>query len=276
MKLGLLKYSNTSNIGDNIQTLAVAQHVKFRDHFVDRDFLSQYDGMDCAVVMNGWFSHEPQNWPPSPKITPIFFGFHIAAEALESFTNHRDYFKKYEPIGCRDQGTADILKSWGVDAYVSGCATMTFKSRDTTPQNGRLMLVDVDKRQFRREKREEFASFVKLSHLHPLKELRTEIKNGIAADLLQFYRDNASNVVTSRIHCALPCFAMGIPTVYCGVDEYRTKLIERVGIPRIAPQSIGYKKISLEDFNKPDYEDLKQSITNDLKTKLAQVGVETL
>ncbi|WP_419913556.1 hypothetical protein [Hoeflea sp.] len=95
MKLGLLKYRSSLNVGDNIQTLAVAQHVKQTDHHVERDFLNEYDGEECVVVLNGWFSDEPANWPPSDKIHPIFFGFHMSPKAASAYQKHREYFKKY-------------------------------------------------------------------------------------------------------------------------------------------------------------------------------------
>jgi hypothetical protein len=34
-------------------------------------------------------------------------------------------FKKYEPIGCRDEKTVVKLKALGVKAYFSGCLTTT-------------------------------------------------------------------------------------------------------------------------------------------------------
>ena len=42
MNVALLKYSNTDNIGDDIQTLAVAQHINQKYALVDRDFLHRY------------------------------------------------------------------------------------------------------------------------------------------------------------------------------------------------------------------------------------------
>lgn len=113
MKLALFKYSNSTNIGDNIQTLAVAQHINQEYSYIDRDYLNEYDGDKVIVVMNGWFSHIPSNWPPSPKITPIFFGFHMSKSASREFKKYTDYFAKHAPIGCRDESTAKEIASWG-------------------------------------------------------------------------------------------------------------------------------------------------------------------
>lgn len=36
-----------------------------------------------------------------------------------------EYFKRYQPIGCRDENTAIKLRNHGIDAYFSGCLTLT-------------------------------------------------------------------------------------------------------------------------------------------------------
>ncbi len=41
-------------------------------------------------------------------------------------------------------------------------------------------------------------------------------KRRLALDVLNEYRTHARLVVTTRLHCALPCVAMGIPVVFVG------------------------------------------------------------
>lgn len=272
MKLRLLKYSNTDNLGDVIQTLAVSQHVVDHAGYIDRDFLSTYDGEECAVVLNGWFSHEPQNWPPSPAITPIFFGFHISAEAKPFYEKHKGYFKRFEPIGCRDRGTAEILQGWGVDAYVSGCATMTFSQRASAPADPKTIVVDVSRHLFNRQDR---AQFVHLEQRMPVfwRLVPQEAKIETAKALLKLYRDEAGQVITSRIHSALPCFAMGIPTVYCGVVEYRTSVVDDVGIATHQLSSYRRQRVTSLPFRTPDFREKKQEMANDLRSRLADLGV---
>lgn len=270
LKIGLLKYCNSVNIGDNIQTLAVAQHVKHRDHYVERDFMNEYNGDECVVVMNGWFSNAPDNWPPSDRIIPLFFGFHMTLEAAESYRKHKQYFKKHEPIGCRDPGTADILGTWGIKAYVSGCATMTFAKRKQAPDADRVVLVDVDKSHFNREER---GAYCMVSHILQLGDMSNETKNAIATDLLDFYRSTATCIVTSRIHCAMPCLAMGIPTIYCGVKEYRTRAVEKIGMQRFTFPRFRHLKAGQLPFHTHQFEQLKGQMITDLKTRLLAFGV---
>lgn len=270
MKIGLLKYKNSLNIGDNIQTLAVAQHVEHTDHFVERDFLHQYEGQECVVVMNGWFTQEPEQWPPSDRVIPLFFGFHLVPEAAEAYRKHWKYLKKFEPIGCRDSGTADIIRSWSVEAYVSGCATMTFDERKTTPETQKVVLVDLDKRLFNRKER---ADYTKVSHALPFLGFSNETKLSIARDLLSYYRNSATHVITSRIHCALPCFAMGIPTLYCGETSYRTDLINIIGLPQVNLSKYRRAVLSKLPFVTPNFGRKKREMTSNLKQRLIELGV---
>lgn len=71
------------NIGDYIQALAAAQFLPEVDGFVQRERLKEYDGEACKVIMNGWYMHHTEHWPPSDKIKPLFVAFHINASAKE-------------------------------------------------------------------------------------------------------------------------------------------------------------------------------------------------
>ena len=200
MQIRLLQYGNTDNIGDTIQTLAVAQHIDQTYSFIDRDELNGYTGDECVVVLNGWFSHKPQNWPPSDRIIPIFFGFHMTPEAAASYVNYKSYFKRFEPIGCRDKVTAEILNTWGVKAYHSGCATMTFPRRPVEPEGGKNILVDVSRHLLKKDA--DRRNSISVSHAMPpyWEILSTETKMEIANSLLELYRTKASSVITCKCY----------------------------------------------------------------------------
>lgn len=70
---------------------------------------------------------QPENWSPSKHINPLFVAFHINSKVRDSMLSKEsiEYLKKYEPIGCRDTYTMDLLKGKGIDAYFSGCMTLT-------------------------------------------------------------------------------------------------------------------------------------------------------
>ena len=120
------------NIGDYIQALAASQFLPSIDGFIDRDDeLMNYDGCQCKMIMNGWYMHKPQNWPPSNKIIPLFVAFHINSAYTSYFGSSEslDYLKKHEPIGCRDYHTLNFLKQRNIDSYFSGCLTLTLGNK---------------------------------------------------------------------------------------------------------------------------------------------------
>lgn len=136
----------TINIGDYIQALASSQFMPQLDSFVEREELKQYDGEDTRIIMNGWYMHHPEQWPPSDKIHPLFVAVHfniLAKDVLLGKTSI-EYLKKHEPIGCRDKYTAEQLTKAGIDAYFSGCLTLTLgqKYKDTTSIRSGVYFVD--------------------------------------------------------------------------------------------------------------------------------------
>jgi hypothetical protein len=75
---GLLSYENTGNLGDEIQSLASRQFLPRVDYYVQREQLNRFHTpgqSPTRLIMNGWYCHKPENWPPSPDLLPlkIFF-----------------------------------------------------------------------------------------------------------------------------------------------------------------------------------------------------------
>lgn len=137
MKYKLLSVETANlkpNIGDYIQALAASQFLPTIDGFVNREELSQYDSEECIVIMNGWFMHFPNNWPPSKKIRPVFLSFHINIEASEKMlTDHGvTYLKENGPIGCRDRYTCSLLRQRGIESWFTGCLTLTLGNKYTS------------------------------------------------------------------------------------------------------------------------------------------------
>lgn len=126
-KLLAISTEKQVNIGDYIQALAAAQFLPAKDGFIQREKLKDYDGARCRMIMNGWYMHHPEQWPPSEKIDPLFVAFHINVSAKDAMLSEESisYLKKHEPIGCRDFYTRDMLREKGVDAYFSACLTLT-------------------------------------------------------------------------------------------------------------------------------------------------------
>lgn len=130
MKYVVLTYRDiyNVNIGDYIQSLAASQYFDNKKCvYQNRDELGLYDGEEAKVIMNGWFTYKPKTWIPSSKLMPLFVSFHLNSECVSSVLDKSclDYLKKHSPIGCRDSYTMNVLNTHGIDAYYSGCLTMT-------------------------------------------------------------------------------------------------------------------------------------------------------
>ncbi len=239
MKYGLLKYSRSRNLGDRIQSLAAKQYLPQVDYYLDRDFLTDLTFQEeIKVIMNGWFMAEPQNWPPPDFIKPLFVSFHITQDyqANEKLMNPESiaYFKKHQPIGCRDFYTRDLLQKQGVDAYYSACLTMTIPNQYMhLPKTDEIIFMDVLYKT-RKNSRDISGKFKKrwlIKKIFPEnllgkaiilnqdtdKKSNEEERFLQAEKLLERYA-RAKLVVTSRIHCALPCLALGTPVIFINGD----------------------------------------------------------
>ncbi len=235
IKIGGFRYS-TNNLGDEIQSIAAEQHLPNINRRFERDTLAaQHLEYPHLLVMNGWFSHFPYTClPTADKIIPVFFGFHISNWNIP-YRNYFfsdaiiEYFKNHEPIGCRDKKTANLLQSHGVDAFYSKCPTLTFPKRKSEPKNPKTFIVDLDKEIPIPQKVAKNAIY--LSHSTNNLTLSTEDRFFIANKLLDTYRNEAGLVITSRLHAALPCIAMGIPVIFFGnPKDYRTSIISDIGL----------------------------------------------
>ncbi len=233
-KYGLLKYESW-NLGDDVQSLAAAQYLPHIDFDISRDHSSEV--RDCGpikMIMNGWFigpfNNEPIDWPPPPNIEPLFVSFHIGREELAD-QKYRDYYKQFEPIGCRSYKTLERLTDLGVEAYFSGCLTLTLQNR-FKERTDNIYFVDPfsfgegrsyptpKSKNFRQDLWEKFPEEIRnkatyLRHtveLKPPDYINPYKRTRLTQSLLDQYAQ-AKLVITGRIHCALPCLAMGTPVI---------------------------------------------------------------
>ncbi|MBI29111.1 MAG: hypothetical protein CMI95_04355 [Pelagibacteraceae bacterium] len=209
-------WASTVNIGDDIQTLAAIHFLKKKGiteySFIDREKLSDYDGEPVKLIMNGWYMQNINKFPPSDKITPIFISVHINNEFLIS--NNINYFKKHQPIGCRDESTIYLFKKNGINAYFTGSLTLLFD--DVKEKTGGKYLVDVNTKcnyipnvELDTSKYNNYQLIEHdISSTMPLKERLI-----MAEELLNKYR-NAEQVITTRLHCILPCRAFNTDSIF--------------------------------------------------------------
>lgn len=137
--------SGIKNIGDYMQSLAALQYLPQVDEYYDRDSVNS-ENQVVKMIMNAWYMWKPELFPVSQRIIPLPISMHISpmiARNLFEIPNVVQWFKKHEPIGCRDTGTEKLLKAHGIDSYFSGCLTLTLGKKYISQGNKRgLVFVD--------------------------------------------------------------------------------------------------------------------------------------
>jgi hypothetical protein len=223
--IGSLKAS-TENLGDYIQILACLRLLERSNLqpsvYLDRDTeLASGPALQACsgrilLPLNGWFKRiigtDPQ-WPPHERIIPIFIGFHVRPHQCPALLEQRsiDYMKAHAPVGCRDLFTMRVLEQKGVSTYLSHCLSLTFARRPPEQVGDAVIVASRDREILDILPRSYRNDHVYVDHY--------TVKDGFPAylaaakDLLEFYRTRARLVITTFLHCALPCIAMGIPVV---------------------------------------------------------------
>ena len=215
MKFGTWVYEHSTNVGDEVQSIANIQYLPRIDYFLARDDPMRYGKFpNITIISNGWFSTN-KKWNLPSNFHPIFVAFH--GTTYFPYNSTVSLFKKFEPIGCRDLYTERRMKQLGIDAYYSGCITTTMENIYDAPREN-IYLVD-SKFPFPPQ-----ILNMMINKTHTVREsIRRKYpeKYARATSLLEFY-GTASLVATYRIHCALPSLGMGTPVLFISYDENKS------------------------------------------------------
>lgn len=280
-------FANTSNLGDDVQTIAQMQFIPKGANtiIVDREHLNK-EKRRCNVIMNGWWMHNDKNFPPHRNVNPLYIAFHIEKKGLVSPKAIKHY-KKHEPIGCRDLHTMKLLKKKGVDAYFSGCLTLTLKNPFTNPTRNKIYIVDAhlsSKVTYPWGSNDLLQKLIPKHIRDQAEYIEHEIPESIDKDdmyarqkyvkekLLDKYAQ-ARLVITSRLHCALPCVAYNTPAIvlfsglhtdnrYGGLKNYvhgYSSIEDKVDFDFENPKP----RLSLVELNK-----LQTKIRNDMQKRV--------
>lgn len=242
MKYGLIVYKGTGNIGDDVQSYAMERFLPRVDYLIDREHIDSFyteTGETVAAVCGGWYLHRALNWPPSPflnPVLPISIHFRRSKFAMDDYGG--EWFKKFSPIGCRDENTLKRFKRSGIPAYLSGCCTLTLEPFKNAPSHNKIILTDVPEPVVEFVKAHTKKEIVIFSHhsgrfksiiefaeaedktkmtfgsafeeVTQFKHMTWLQRRTLVEELLKCYQ-GASLVITSRLHAALPCLALGTP-----------------------------------------------------------------
>lgn len=269
MKYGIITYKKTvrpggikwTNLGDPIQSYAM---VKIYEEMgiaesdlvkVNRYSSKSYNGdyvilpFNCYNMIFDQYRHN-NTLPVSDRIIPVFVSFHLHSRELDSALLSQ--LKTYEPIGCRDEETMNMLRSHNIRAYLSGCVTATLPNRKVTPQKGVNYFVDCPDKLMEYIPKDILANSEFVTHMPYIPRSSEDIYLSdeeeqnyyqLGVNQLKLYENNAGLVVTSRLHVAAPCMAMGIPVILVSENfDGRFSWIDKY-LPLYTP----------EDFNKIDW-----------------------
>lgn len=285
MKYGVISFSRgVANLGDYVQPLAVMEMYK-RMGIAESDIvkvpfdeMSSYSGETVVLPISAWLGKRPNidNFPISDHIIPVFFGTHTCDERIiEGIRNESIQF-----FGCRDEETYKWVKQSvndDVRVFHSGCFTLLFERRKCSSTQNKVYIIDCP---------DEFRDYIPDDILKSATELQqidislfnmsnkeiAEKGFRFAQERLELLRDNAKLVITSRLHVALPCVAMGIPVIVAKSNGHETARFS--GYEKLVHVYTPYEYEAV-DWNPKtiDIEPLKNAIYN-LASKLVRSSAQ--
>jgi hypothetical protein len=245
----ILKADNFLNIGDTFQILAIENLYRYMgvnyDDIVRINVsdLSSYRGNKVVLPLNyplfGYYNL-------SEDIVPVFLGVSMMTGLAAKGLKCSDFL----PVGCRDIHTYRELQKLGLDAYNSGCLTLTFPQRTDKKLTGKVLWVDAPNELMPYIPKELQSRIEKRTHIfyHNCPD-ENQVK-----EIYKMYQDESQLVVTSKIHCAMPCLSAGIPVIFaCESPSFRYSVLSGL-IPVHTPKTFS----KIDWYPRPaDFEGLK-------------------
>ena len=273
MKFGLMTYDYTTNLGNEIQSIAARQYLPTIDYCIDHEKLNLFQAKDkVKMIMNGWYLDCLNSWPPAPSIEPLLISMHFNSsinDTIEVITSKesRDFFSTYGPVGCRDYSTLNLLNELDIDAYYSGCLTLTLQKRQKETKSDKKYVV------VNAYNSKEIIEFLKTKTELPIYDIQQESiwsydrkyldrmpikyslnsfynhdeKFFIAENILKIY-ENAYCVVTDRVHCSFPCLAFKTPVLFINSASFGRERLQGMEKLLLETSFEGYKE-NYEIFN---------------------------
>lgn len=262
------------NMGDYLQCMIITNIYKKmgideKDIFnLSKDELTKYNGEDYLILPLNWglfdkaFIDENNHINLSPKIIPVFLSMTTGINYKEEYFNDYNisYLKRFQPIGCRDEITMNILRKYGIESYLNGCLTATFSKRKISEKQNKILFIDVpiELYEYIPDKLLENAEFLSQQYYIDNNEAEEITKNNII-DRYRYYEENAKLIITSRLHVVSPAMAMSIPVIFVKTKlDMRFSWIDKY-LPLYTPEN--YDEINWNP-NPINYEEIKDKIIN--------------
>ena len=282
-------YMESENLGDDIQSYAAMQFLPRVDYFIDRESMDAFlpeTPETVKTILNGWYLYDHLACPPSEYIHPLLTSIHfdtkerpyggrdIEMNFVLEYAG-ADFLRRNGPVGARDFPTYEMLQRHSIDSYFSSCLTLTLTPFPNIDKTNEILLVDAcwdDRLEPLRESLGKATGLPVriLTHYTPrpmLVQMTHNDRMMFVETRLKMYQ-SAQCVVTTRLHCALPCLALGTPVILikeessinrigtfyqyfddAGINELTdTKWINFIQDP--PPQKSGWEKLASETRNR--------------------------
>jgi hypothetical protein len=238
-KFGLFTYK-TGNIGDDIQSLAAKRYLPQVDYFIDRDDInatSVKSGEEVKLIMNGWYTHKPENWPPtSSRLRPLIISMYIAEDlngVADAFLSHesRKFLQQFGPVGARSISTNKFFTKNGIESYFSGCLTLTIQKSPKIKKQNFVLAISLPDDVIVKLKKESKYPVIVMDADITTSDMTPEQRFKLAEYFLYLYQ-SATCVITTRLHATLPCLALETPVLNIENDVFEPERF--VGLRELA------------------------------------------
>ncbi len=235
------KQNAIANVGESIQSVVMREIYEKcgvqEDSIIkiNQCDIKAYQGEEVILPLRLPLSKEniDDYLPLTSSVHPFFISLHVHDDIFEDRPDLVEYFQKYQPIGCRDEISCEYFRTHGIESYIMGCYTLMFLPRENTEQQNKIVCVDISSKLDEVIPSDIKKDVIKKTHAIPYLEYPVSPKEDdrleqIAAEYVDFYRNEAKLVITSRLHAAAPCIAMGIPVILASDNvDFRYAWIDR-------------------------------------------------
>jgi hypothetical protein len=207
-RIAVLNYTSR-NIGDDIQARCFEYVLPVTDYITRCDKIKEelLPKEDTLFILSGWLDNTNHMFPLPENIKPLLFGVLLQQGYFNSASEELiEYLQKHDPIYARDLRTLKMLRRRKIKSRFIGCPSILIEPKGYT-RGSSIVTVDVDHRKL------PIDTDINISHiLNPAERTDFRLRQERVPQLLEMY-EKAALVITSRLHVALPCMALGTPVI---------------------------------------------------------------
>ena len=229
------------------------------------------DGIDQVIMIcNGWWMHKKGTYQfiTPDWLVPIYTSMHFTDAGIIT-PDVRDHLVRYQPIGCRDSSTMKLLCSLGIDAYFSGCLTMTMNMRD--PAFGFVCSEDFSANDIYidillRMNIQPLATMIKRTQHHTEPNDLKNINRIVQATYNYMF---AVRVVTARLHVWLPLACNGANVVL--MSKHTNQPFKNGDADNESEKINRFAGLTEVVYNKDGFDMFRKGLLTDTLEKILQV-----